>query len=317
MHSLHRLILALGLFLAVVAPAAHALADAREEAAEHFKRGADLYDDEDFRAALIEFRRAYALAPNFKVLFNIGNVQYQLGDYAGALKTLQQYLDEGGPRIEADRRAAVENDIERLKQRVAYLAITVDVAGATILVDDVEVGTTPLSEPVAVSAGRRKISARKSGHREDQKVLDLAGGDRQDLTLVLEPLSQSPGPKPQPPSGTKEGSSVPWGAWATAAGFGAGCVVFGLLALNAKSNLDEAKRLPTTAEALEEKRNQTLAFGIVTDILAAGAVITGSVAIYLTVAGDEKDSPSDASAPPSPEVAITVSPAGLGLGGTF
>lgn len=321
MHWLHRLLLVLGLLVAAVAPAATARADARDEAAEHFKRGTDLYDEGDFRAALIEFRRAYALAPNFKVLFNIGNVQYQLGDYAGAKKTLEQYLEEGGARIEGDRRAAVENDIRRLEQRVAYVTITIDVDEATVTIDDVEVGTSPLREPVAVSAGRRRISVRKSGYREETKQLDLAGGDRQSLSIDLEPLTGQPLPPPPPPSGGEKSAGsgdVPWGAWATAAGFGAGTLVFGLLALNAKANLDEAKGLPTTAEALTDKRDQMLAFGIVTDILAAGTIITGSVAIYLTVtAGDDAPSSSGGTSEPAPEVALRIGPAGLGLVGTF
>lgn len=312
MRLISRIFLILAVVFATSTATAPVFADAREDAAVHFKRGTELYGEGDFRAALIEFRRAYQLAPHFKVLFNIGQVQYQLGDYAGAMKTLQQYLDEGGTRIEPDRRAVVEADIERLKDRVAYVTVVTDVEDAKVFVDDIEVGTTPLGEPIAVSAGRRKIAVRKQGYRDESQYLDLAGGDRREVELSLESIVTQPLPAPAPvtPRPEEPSAEVPWGAWATTAGFGAGCLVFGLLALNAKANLDEAKRLPTTAETLDEKRTQMLAFAVVTDILAAGAVITGSVAIYLTAtAGDE---PANA-----PSAAITVSPAGLGLSGTF
>jgi len=58
------------------------------EAGKHFQRGVTLYNETDYRAALVEFRRAYDLAPNAAVLYNIGETEYQLRDYASALITL-------------------------------------------------------------------------------------------------------------------------------------------------------------------------------------------------------------------------------------
>ena len=64
------------------------------EADRHFQEGVVLYTEGDYHGALIEFTRAYTLAPNGVVLFNVGETQYQLRDYAAALETFQQYLIE-------------------------------------------------------------------------------------------------------------------------------------------------------------------------------------------------------------------------------
>src|SRR5271163_3770938 len=59
-------------------------ADAVAQARQHFTRGVRLYEEDDFRTALIEFNRAYEIAPNWQVLYNIGQAYYQLRDYANA-----------------------------------------------------------------------------------------------------------------------------------------------------------------------------------------------------------------------------------------
>ena len=54
------------------------------DAEERFQRGVKLFDDGDFKLALIEFQRSYALAHNYRVLYNIGQVEFQIGAFASA-----------------------------------------------------------------------------------------------------------------------------------------------------------------------------------------------------------------------------------------
>ena len=82
---------------AVVVPPAYAGdadreadADPRAEASKRFRRGVKLYNDGDFVAALIEFKRAYELEPNYRVLYNLGQTSRELKDYAAALRAYEQ-----------------------------------------------------------------------------------------------------------------------------------------------------------------------------------------------------------------------------------
>src|SRR5688500_535179 len=142
----------------VLAPAA-SFADAPKpedvaEARQRYKKGLDLYEDGAFDAALIEFQRAYDTAPSYKILYNIGLVHLQLNDYAGALRSFKKYLDDGGKRLDAKRRGEVEREVKKLEGRVANLEIKSNVEGAEVLVDDLEVGETPLDAAVLVNAGK-------------------------------------------------------------------------------------------------------------------------------------------------------------------
>src|SRR5262245_24707637 len=79
-------------------------ADRLREARGRFERGIELYEEGDMDAALVELRRAYELAPSYKLLFNIGQVHLQKSDYASALDAFERYLAQGGENVATKRR---------------------------------------------------------------------------------------------------------------------------------------------------------------------------------------------------------------------
>jgi len=182
MEKVMRLALVLG--LATITSVARAQpADAQEEARTHFKAATELYDENNFRGALTEFKRAYELSPSYKLLFNIGQVEMELQDYAEALKAYSRYLREGGSDVPADRVTQLNAEVERLKGRVGYI-IAQATAGAEIVIDNTSIGYAPLPEPVAVNTGRHEITVRAAGRDPLTRVVDVAG--KQQLTVVLE-----------------------------------------------------------------------------------------------------------------------------------
>src|SRR5206468_1906893 len=102
--------------------------DVFEEAAARYKRGTELYAEGNFSAALIEFKKAYELTNAYKVLYNIGQVCYQLQDYVCALTSFEEYLKRGGVNVAANRKAEVEAEIKKLRPRIATCAIKTNVA---------------------------------------------------------------------------------------------------------------------------------------------------------------------------------------------
>ena len=69
---------------------------AKREAARRFEHAIKLYEDADYTLALAEFERVYELMPDYRVLYNIGQVSIQLGRYARAFRTLKEYVSRGG-----------------------------------------------------------------------------------------------------------------------------------------------------------------------------------------------------------------------------
>ena len=133
------------------------------EADRHFQRGVALYVEADYRGALVEFERAYTLAPNGIVLFNVGETQYQLRDYAAALATFEHYLVEA-PANDSHRTLA-EANIKELRTRVGRLRIVTVPAGAEISIDDKVVGQTPFEKAIVVGIGQLSVRATMPGRR--------------------------------------------------------------------------------------------------------------------------------------------------------
>jgi hypothetical protein len=281
-------------------------ANGTEDARSHFTRAVELFKEGDFRAALIEFQRAYDAAPNYKVLYNLGQTSLELQDYASALKAFRGYLDGGGKDISPQRRAQVEGDLKKLESRIARVEITVNVEGADVTIDDVSVGKSPLREPVLVSEGRRKIAATKAGLTPTTRVIDVAGGDRPKVSLelveppspqvitVTQPANHEGGTQqvvaPQPPAPTVRTTTGPstafWVGVSITGVLAVGTGVLGALALSAKNTFDSrVSQVGVTTAQVDDARNQTRAFALATDItggVAIAAAITTIVLAFTT-----------------------------------
>jgi hypothetical protein len=292
-----------------------------EEGRNHFTRGVEYYKENDFRNALVEFKRAYDIAPNWKVLYNLGYTSLELQDYAAALRSFERYLADGGSEVPADKKAKVQQELDKLQKRVARITVEVNAEGAEVLVDDVVVGKSPLPEPVLVSAGRRKIVVNKGGASQT-RVIDVAGGDATKVSLELEqPKGPTGGNLPPPPGGeTPPPSSggVGAGFWVSlgiTGALGVGTVVTGVLALSAKGKFDDTiARAGVTPTDVDDARSKTRTLALVTDVLGgatiAGAIVT--VIVGLTTSG--KSAPKKDAPPP---VSFSVSPFGASLSGAF
>jgi hypothetical protein len=263
------------------------------EAGKHFQRAVSLYGEADYRAALVEFKRAYAGSPHVSVLYNIGETQYQLQDYAAALTTFERYLAESGSTD--PHRAEVEADVEVLRARVGHLSVVTIPPGADVTVDDQGAGRTPLDRPLLVSIGHRKVVASVAGRPPVTKYVDVATDDNLSITLqLLDATTPAPTraatPLPAVPPMEEPGPShagTTWRVlgWTTTGVLTAGAVTMGLLAQRASSDLVSARNAyPTSAATLSHDASMTSTYSLVADSLAVAAAVIGSITLVSTFA---------------------------------
>lgn len=291
-----------------------------EEAQRRYQRGRELYEESDFPGALAEIRRAHDLAPSYKLLYDIAQICFQMQDYPCALRTFTRYLDDGKGDVAAQRREEVQGDIERLKGRVARLRITVNKPGAEIFVDDVSVGKAPLSEPVMVSAGKRKVEARIAGSPPATRTLEVAGQDTADVPLEITGSAPEKDDKGTvgAPQATQKGG-VPWLPWAVTGALAVGAGVTGALALSASSDLrTKLDTFGSTREDINDARSKTKALALTTDILfgLTGAAAVTSLVLTLTSSGGSSDAGEKKQAVKLP-VRFGVGPGGASISGSF
>jgi tetratricopeptide (TPR) repeat protein len=251
-----------------------------KEASKHFQRGVTLYNEADYRAALVEFRRAYEIAPNAAVLYNLGQTYYQLQNYAAALVTLERYLTESPPN--AGHRREVEQTIDTLGARVGKIAVTTDLADCEITVDDELVGRTPLGDPLVVSIGRRKVTAMRQGRAAETRFVDVAAGDTVKLSLSLIDANGRNG-APGASAGGLHGRDLITPGWIATGVFGAAAITTGALAYLASRDLREARTTyPSSRDDLDRRSSRVVTLSAVADILAAATVLTGGITLTLT-----------------------------------
>jgi hypothetical protein len=306
---------ALALAVAVAALPTAARAEKPEtvaQAREHFRRGVQLYEEDDFRAALIEFNRAYELAPNPVVLYNVGQSYYQLRDYAGALTTLERYLRESGDRVAAERRAQVDRELQELRSRVGHVTLSCNVDGADLAVDDVAVDHAA-RQPVLIGAGRHKLTATKRGYVTAIRVVDVAGGDEVDVRLDMTRI-----PRETPTAAHASPSYLPAGV---AAAFGVAGVtvgaIFGMEAVGNQSTLQGECSVSRVCPAAAREEVDAFSRNTTISTIAFSAGGLGLVvATYFLLRPPGGEAP-----PQSGTVAATVSPwigiGNAGVAGTF
>ena len=166
--------------------------EARDAAGAHYARGLELARNGSYEAALQEFDAAYAISPQFSVLYNIGQAQIALDHPSQAIELFARYLFEGKDRIPEARRQSVEALISSLSSRLATLSVTADRPSAQISVDGRDVGATPLAKPVRIDAGTHTIVAKVEGIPVLIRVVVLRETEHQTLDLELpEPSSKA------------------------------------------------------------------------------------------------------------------------------
>ena len=298
----------------------------REEAQARFDRGREFFEEGDFAAALVEFRRANELSPNYRLLYNIAQVCYQLQDYPCALQSFNKYLGDGGSDVPPARVADVQRELEKLRARVARVVVSTNVSGAEISVDDVPAGKTPLGAAVVVSAGRRRISASLKGYLPVTKTVEVAGQELLRLALDLTPMEGAGATEPQARTaekmtrpvqiekeGVKRKLPSPW-LWAIPGALLATGVPMGIWALReSQAMIARQGDVSTPQTKLSTMNQNTKTYALVSDILDGAAIVSAVVLGLLTLFAPAEP-PSTAQQAP---LSFGLAPNGFALTGHF
>jgi PEGA domain-containing protein len=300
------------------APATPAPVEHRE-ADKHFEHGVALYMEADYRAALVEFLRAYELSPNVVVLFNVGETQYQLRDYASALATFERYLAESSPTD--GHRLLVENNVRELRTRVGRLTISSSPLGAEVSIDDRVIGRTPFEKPVIVGIGRLSVRAYLANHLPVTRTVDVAAEDNLAVNFDLPPAGTArtdvaplvPAAPVEPPA-PSNGSAWRKAGWITAGMLLAGAAGVGLWARDESMALRDARdhTFPAKADSVKTLSTRTLTLSVIADSLAAAALVVGGVTLYSSLTAKESTTSTSTSTSRSAPATSTRLSAGVG-----
>jgi hypothetical protein len=286
-----------------------------EKARAHFQQGVQFYNAADYKLSLIEFRRSYELSNNYRILYNIGQVNQQLGNYTKALAALEQYLREGGAELEDERKAEVSANALVLRTRVAHVRLLSNVTSPEILIDGFPVENPGSNPAITLDPGDHRVDLRKPGYQPGGTVLSLAAGDviEARVNLVKIPASTShAGPAANAPRGRDP--TWLWIGWGTTAAAALGAGITGILASTQASELMDLRNSSWSTQAQRDKvGGRAKTFAIASDVLTGTALLAGAASLYLTLSPGS----SEPEQPRKPATRVALSGTGVRIEQSF
>lgn len=286
-----------------------ASAEEAPEARRHFNEGRRLEAAGSFSEALSEYERANELSPAYRLHRYMGRMCQELTRHTDAIEHYEQFLADGGRRVQAARRREVENALREARQHVVNLTIETS-AEAMVSVDSIPMGRAPLDSALRVNEGQRTVTVNLDGYQEHSETLTLEGGVDRTLTITLdrietmaetavEPVDQ----EAQVPTGPAEEERRGrvhrawfWSGLALSLATLTGGAVLGGLALGEQSafdNLNVPQRTDADEIELDDITSRGETMSLVADVLlftgAAFAVTTLILAFFTDFQGDRAE----------------------------
>lgn len=181
--------LALALLLSSTPTLAQTLAPSQQTEWDHQREeGKSASQAGQWQKARDAYHAAWQLKQDWKLAANLGRAEFQVGRYRDAAEHLAYCIREAPPGLSREAPAewnALRDLLQKARGKVEALAITVEPAGAEVVVGGVVVGRAPLRDPVFVEPGMVTIEARMAGYATGRVSLTAGAGKEEAVKLVL------------------------------------------------------------------------------------------------------------------------------------
>jgi PEGA domain len=135
-------------------PADDDAATRKDRAAEHYRRGQELYFAGEYERAIPEFRTAFCLVPVPEAVFNVAQAYERLVDYEKAVVWFEAYI-RLLPHNSGEEIKTVGNRVKALRRLPARIRVATEPPGASVTLekDGKEVTASANADPIKLLAG--------------------------------------------------------------------------------------------------------------------------------------------------------------------
>jgi hypothetical protein len=319
---------------AALAPPALA-APADDEARRHFRAGVNLLEDPEgarYEEAYQEFKTAYEIAQEPKILGNVALCAMKLERDGEAIEAYQRYL-QVVPDVEPEERAQVLRDLQTLGAGLVRISIGANAPGVRLLDTRLAANGRKVVNLYGPSSGRIELSihaghhiliASAPGRADATWEFSAAAGAREEHTFVLPAPKGAADARPRV-DGPEErpGRAPPLAPWLLA-GVGsaaaAGGAVAGIIALRKEAALVDKcpQNLCSHDVAEADRRSLRATANLSTGLLVGGGALAAvGLGWLLFGPSGSPDRPAGAAAAPPARAAFGGACAPQGCVGTL
>ncbi|WP_437277591.1 hypothetical protein WME90_41115 [Sorangium sp. So ce375] len=170
---------------------------------QHMENGIKLFQDRNYRAAVVEFEAAYNEKPKASPLFNIALAEKALFNYPRAIAALERALAQHRDTMDESDERTARSAIEEMRALLARLTIELSPPTATLLIDGEEQPpSSSATRVVELGPGVHRIGARAEGHASADQSVTVVSGERDkrvNLSLVPDRAPATPATQPFTP----------------------------------------------------------------------------------------------------------------------
>jgi hypothetical protein len=164
------------------------------EADERFRRGISLATENNYTAALVEFRRAYDVSRNPLILFNVGAMEVELNHFEEGQAALTEYERSAPSTVVQARRTQIDALLTRIRERSGTITVALPHPGLRVQVDAVGGGSLRVvregpaaSAAIRLPIGRYRVTLTAAGFRQRESEHDIAANSDTPINTPLEP----------------------------------------------------------------------------------------------------------------------------------
>jgi tetratricopeptide (TPR) repeat protein len=154
---------------------------AEVEASQQVAEGERLRAAGQYQEALARYRAAYRLHPSEAPLRAAAEVYRLLGDHASAYTAYETLLRRHYAALSETAERSARQALAGLQPLTATIAVERFAPGATIAINGIVIGKTPLPGVARVNPGRYTVTVARPGYEILTRVLQLTSGARRAL----------------------------------------------------------------------------------------------------------------------------------------
>jgi hypothetical protein len=159
--------------------------EGKDKAKKHFTQGTILYDEGNYKAALVEFKASYQANPNWKIRYYLAITLQALQEFVEAEKELKLYLEEGAGGVTEKMKTEADDILASLSGVIGQLAVLTEPGGADLYIGDERVGQTPLAEPLRLDVGTYELTVKMEGYDSQTLDVEVPGGESVEVKVTL------------------------------------------------------------------------------------------------------------------------------------
>jgi hypothetical protein len=148
-----------------------------------YQKARDAMVAQDWRSANRILNELWAKSRTYDVALSLGQVELNLEQYRDSAEHLSFGLRNLPPKEKSDLEAKALAGLEYAKKRVGTLHVTVDRPGASVLIDGIAAGTSPLLGELFVTPGPHAVEARLNDRAPAKQTFQVTAGETRTIDL--------------------------------------------------------------------------------------------------------------------------------------